>query len=118
MMEHERMNVTEHIEEKLRHRQHRSEITEQNQSVTSAQFVSVFCIRCARFICENCCCWCRFSIGELVRNQIPGGNSTTTGENVTKSGSAQFLFLLTVSEFLRKSDILFFVLNRIKWLFV
>lgn len=94
MMEHERMNVTEHIVEKLRHRQHRSEITEQNQSVTSAQFVSVFCIRCARFICENCCCWCRFSIGELVRNQIPGGNSSTTGENLRNRVVRSFYFCL------------------------
>lgn len=94
MMERERKNVIEHIVEKLRHRQHRSEITEQNQSVTSAQFVSVFCIRCARFVCENCC-WC----SELVRKQIPGGNSTTTGENVTKPGSAQFSFFVSSVNF-------------------
>lgn len=29
----------------------------------------------------------------LYENEIPGGNSTTTGENVTKAGSAQFWFL-------------------------
>lgn len=104
MNERERMNVTEHIVEKLRHRQHRSEITEQNQSVTSAQFVSVFCIRCARFICENCCCCCRLVSASFHENHFQEEIRLRRG----KPGSAQFMFFSLLNFFVNPIICVFF----------